>query len=102
MAVANQEAMPPRTGNIATANPGCPNWEGAKEVEDTPNKWAPSEEGREKCLLKSYRFVMITTNQLPLYHTTIAFLSEMNIRINLDGQCKINITKIDQDASAEK
>uniref|UniRef100_I1PDJ6 Uncharacterized protein n=1 Tax=Oryza glaberrima TaxID=4538 RepID=I1PDJ6_ORYGL len=48
MAVANQEAMPPRTGNIATANPGCPNWEGAKEVEDTPNKWAPSEEGREK------------------------------------------------------
>nr|ABA94194.1 hypothetical protein LOC_Os11g34960 [Oryza sativa Japonica Group] len=50
MAVANQEAMEPRTGNIATANPGCPNWEGAKEVEDTPDKWAPSEEGREKVM----------------------------------------------------
>ncbi|XP_015697305.1 uncharacterized protein LOC107305154 [Oryza brachyantha] len=39
-----------------------------------------------------------TGYQLPPYHTATAALSEMNIRINLDGQCKINITKIEQDA----
>uniref|UniRef100_A0A0D9XJ50 Uncharacterized protein n=1 Tax=Leersia perrieri TaxID=77586 RepID=A0A0D9XJ50_9ORYZ len=44
---------------------------------------------------------LATSYQLPLYHATTEVLSEMNIRINLDGQCKINITKIEQDASAE-
>uniref|UniRef100_A0A0E0B9S9 Uncharacterized protein n=1 Tax=Oryza glumipatula TaxID=40148 RepID=A0A0E0B9S9_9ORYZ len=42
-----------------------------------------------------------TSYQMPLYHTTTEVLSEINIRINLDGQCKINITKIEQDDDTE-
>lgn len=42
-----------------------------------------------------------TSYQMPLYHTTTEVLSEINIRINLDGQCNINITKIEQDDDTE-
>uniref|UniRef100_A0A0E0M735 Uncharacterized protein n=1 Tax=Oryza punctata TaxID=4537 RepID=A0A0E0M735_ORYPU len=42
-----------------------------------------------------------TNYQMPLYHTRTKVLSEINIMINLDGQCKINITKIEQDDATE-
>ncbi|KAL6883384.1 hypothetical protein ACP4OV_010798 [Aristida adscensionis] len=38
--------------------------------------------------------------QLSLSHTENPVLSEVNIRIKLDGQCRIDITKVQQDVAA--
>ncbi|KAG8091400.1 hypothetical protein GUJ93_ZPchr0012g21786 [Zizania palustris] len=43
-----------------------------------------------------------TNYRMPLGHTATPVLSEINIRIKLNGQCKIDITKIEQDAAAEQ
>jgi hypothetical protein len=41
-----------------------------------------------------------TDYQFALSYTHSMFLSELNIRITLDGQCGIDITKVEQDAAA--